>query len=207
MLFVILSLEACTNSAPDAVDNVRTTTSSEGSTTAGAVSTTEGRAQLDPTPCREIGPDRVDTVFGPLFVCDRHSDSGPPYGGQVVVRSGVDNAEDAVLAWLAGPTKAEQEAGLQGWDLRPHAWFADSLTLSRDGPAFKMDIGEWRPINNLSTSNGTSIFYISLLGTVFSDPTVEQFELSIMGGSCPVFIGETEWCFPLDWHDFTASMP
>jgi hypothetical protein len=69
-----------------------------------------------------------------------------------------------------------------------------------------MEVGQWEPIDNLSTSNGSAVFYTSLFGTVFSDPTVEQFELSILGESCPVFIGESEWCFPIDWNDFVASL-
>ena len=40
----------------------------------------------------------------------------------------------------------------------------------------------------------------------FSDPTVEDFELSILGNSCPVTIGESEWCFPIDWDHFVASL-
>ena len=51
-----------------------------------------------------------------------------------------------------------------------------------------------------------AVFYTTLFGTVFSDPTVEQFELSILGNSCPVMIGESEWCFPIGWDDFTASL-
>lgn len=41
-----------------------------------------------------------------------------------------------------------------------------------------MDIGRWEPINNLSTSHGSAVFYTTLFGTVFSDPTVEQLHKS-----------------------------
>lgn len=88
-------------------------------------------------------------------------------------RSSVTSAEEAVRAWMEGPTEEEQEAGLQGWDLGPYPWFAHSLTFSREGTTLVMEVGQWEPINNLSTSNGTAVFLTSLFGTVFSDPTVE----------------------------------
>lgn len=156
--------------------------------------------------CPRIGPDRPDITVGPMFVCERTADGRPVFGGQVVHRSNATTAEDAVLAWVAGPTDREQAAGLQGWDLRPYPWFADSLTFRREGTTLVMEVGQWEPINNLSTSNGSSVFYTTLFGTVFSDPTVEEFILSILGHSCPVMIGESEWCFPIDWDDFADSL-
>lgn len=188
-----------------AVGSMTTDTSRPGPTTTVPTSMTEGELPIDPALCPEIGPDRLYSAVGPLFVCDRQGERGG-YGGQVVPRSDVANAEEAVVAWLAGPTEAEQEAGLQGWDLQPYPWLADSLTLSRDGSTIIMDVGEWMPINNLSTSNGSAVFLISLQGTVFSDPSVEQFEFSIMGENCPVFIGEPELCFLVSWDDFTGSI-
>jgi hypothetical protein len=148
----------------------------------------------------------VDTGVGPVFVCVQVVDGRGVYGGQLVPRPEVTNAEEAVRAWLAGPNEEEQKAGLQGWNLRPYPWFADSLTFRREGTTLVMELGQWEPINNLSTSDGSAVFYISLFGTVFSDPTVEQFELSIVGDSCPVVIGESEWCFPIGWNDFVASL-
>jgi hypothetical protein len=148
----------------------------------------------------------LDTDVGPVFVCERVAAAELMYGGRLVPRSGVATAEDAVRAWLNGPTEQEQAAGLQGWDLRPHPWFEDSLAFRREGTTLFMELGQWEPINNLSTSNGSAVFYVSLFGTVFSDPTVEEFELSIIGSSCPVMIGESEWCFPIDWDDFVASL-
>lgn len=40
------------------------------------------------------------------------------------------------------------------------------------------------------------MFYLSLFGTAFADPAVEKFELSILGASRPVMIGESVSCFP-----------
>jgi hypothetical protein len=156
--------------------------------------------------CPPIGPERSDSGVGPVFVCELGTEGGSMYGGHLVSREGVTTAEEAVLAWLAGPSEGEQEAGLEGWDLRPYPWFADSMTFHREGKTLVMEVGQWEAIDNLSTSNGSAVFYTSLFGTVFSDPNVEQFELSILGKSCPVFIGESEWCFPIDWDDFVASL-
>jgi hypothetical protein len=115
--------------------------------------------------------------------------------------------EEVVRAWLAGPTEEEQAAGLQGWDLRPYPWFVDSLTFRRPGTTtLVMEVGQWEPIDNLSTSNGSAVFYTTLFGTVFSDPSADHFELSISGESCPVMIGESEWCFSIDWDDFVAAL-
>jgi hypothetical protein len=150
------------------------------------------------TECATIGPERPKGV-GPVFMC------GQLGRGQVVLRSGVTTAEQAVLAWLEGPTAEEQAAGLQGWDLREYRWFAESLTLRREGSTLIMELARWEPINNLSASSGLLVFYTTLLATVFSDPTVEAFELSILGNSCPVQIGEALWCFPITWDEFASS--
>lgn len=151
-----------------------------------------------PTECSPIGPERPKGI-GPVFMC------GQLDGGQVVFRSGVTSAEQAVLSWLEGPTAEEQAAGLQGWDLRDYPWFAESLTLRREGSTLIMELARWEPINNLSASSGLLVFYTTLLATVFSDPTIEAFELSILGDSCPVQIGEALWCFPITWNEFATS--
>jgi hypothetical protein len=123
-----------------------------------------------------------------------------------VARPDVSTAEEAIRAWLAGTTEDEQSAGLQGWDLRPYPWFADSMSFRREGTTLVMELEEWEPIDNLSTSTGSIVFYLTLFGTVFSDPTVDQFELVIRGENCPVMIGESEWCFPIEWHDFIRAL-
>jgi len=204
-----LILAACTSSTESATVEATSTTSPTVSQTAPVAvpsSTTTGDSMIDPGECRRIGPVRSETGVGPVFVCERPADGGPVYGGEIVSRPGVTTAEEAVRVWLAGPTEEEQSAGLQGWDLRPHPWFAESLAFHREDGTLVMEVGQWQPINNLSTSNGSAVFYISLFGTVFSDPTVDQLDLSILGEHCPVMIGESEWCFPIDWDDFVASL-
>ena len=215
---IVLFLGACTAAQPGAVDTNSTEGAPATQTTPVSVSSiaatspsqppssTAGDSTVDSAECPSIGPARLEVGVGPLFVCELHTDEGPIYGGQLVPRPGVDTAEEAVRAWLAGPTDQEQAAGLQGWDLRPYPWFAESLTFHREGTTLVMEVGQWEPINNLSTSSGSAVFYTTLFGTVFSDPAVEQFELSILGNSCPVMIGESEWCFPIDWDGFVASL-
>ena len=210
---IFLLLGACTAVQPGPVETVSTTSpvvtqTAVSSTTVPTTTqpTTTDDPTIDTVDCPQMGPDRPKTAVGPVFLCQRPADGGPVYGGQLVSRPAVTTAEEAVRAWLAGPTEQEQAAGLQGWDLRPYPWFADSLSFRREGTTLVMEVGQWEPINNLSTSNGSAVFYITLFGTVFSDPTVEEFELSIIGNSCPVMLGESEWCFPIDWDDLVASL-
>jgi hypothetical protein len=67
-----------------------------------------------------------------------------------------------------------------------------------------MDLDDWEPVNNLSTSNGGQLFITTLTGTAFSDPSVDSFALSILGDSCPQ-IGEGETCFPITRSQFLAQ--
>lgn len=206
----VVALTGCTAAASNgsAADDVTTVPATlETTTTAQQVSSTT--TMEEPTSnaeCPSIDSNRQETSPGPLFLCEIHSDGELMFGGEVVARPGVSTAEDAVHAWLDGPTEEEESEGLQGWDLRPYTWFADSLSLRREGTTLVMELEEWEPINNLSTSNGSIVFYLTLFGTVFSDPTVEQFELVILGESCPVMIGESEWCFPIDWDEYIQAL-
>jgi hypothetical protein len=160
----------------------------------------------DAVECPSVDQDRQETTAGPFFLCEIRSGEELTFGGQIVARPDVSTAEDAIRAWLEGPTEDEQAAGLQGWDLRPNSWFANSMSFRRDGTALVMELEEWEPIDNLSTSNGAVVFYLTLFGTAFSDPTVDHFDLVIRGENCPVMIGEPEWCFPIDWDDFIQAL-
>lgn len=163
------------------------------------------QAPAEPSDCPTMGSERNDVVTGPVFVCSNTSPAG--FGGRSVPRPGVDNGEAALIAWLDGPTDQERSEGLQGWDFRQYPWFADALTVRREGATLIMELDHWEPIGNLSTSNGSGVFYTSLLATAFSDPTVEKFDLSIRGENCPVYIGDSEMCFPIMWEDLIRMNP
>ena len=188
-----------------------TTTVNEQDNAAAAATTSQTEQPVttqplaDPSHCPTIGPDRNDVVIGPVFLCSNTSPAG--FGGRSVPRPGTDNAEAALLAWLDGPTEQERSEGLQGWNLQNHPWFADALTVRREGSTLIMELDQWEPIGNLSTSNGSAVFVTSLLATAFSDPTVEKFDLSIRGDNCPVYIGDAEMCFPIEWDDLMNMNP
>jgi hypothetical protein len=211
VIATVVVLTACTaaGSSGSTADDVTTAPATlETTTSASQVSptTTMEEPSSEDVECPSIDRNRQATSPGPLYLCEIRTDGELMFGGQIVARPGVSSAEDAVSAWLGGPTEEEQSEGLQGWDLRPYAWFADSLSFRREGTTLVMELEEWEPINNLSTSNGSIVFYLTLFGTVFSDPTVDQFELVILGESCPVMIGESEWCFPIDWEDYIRAL-
>lgn len=124
-----------------------------------------------------------------------------PSGLAVVRRPTTGNASGC------SKSLTQRSEGLQGWDFRQYPWFADALTVRREGATLIMELDHWEPIGNLSTSNGSGVFYTSLLATAFSDPTVEKFDLSIRGENCPVYIGDSEMCFPIMWDDLIRMNP
>lgn len=144
---------------------------------------------------------------GPLFVCQLTRAGSGFFGGWVFPREGVLTAEDALREWASGPTEEEALSGFEGWDFRPFPAFMESIAISRDGGTLYMDIGGLEQVNNLSTSDGSGVFFTSLFGTVFSDPSIDSFVLSVGGGgaSCPLQILESEFCFPLTREDFVDS--
>jgi hypothetical protein len=211
LLAIVLLLTGCTAPVPNgtATDGdtmVPATLETSTSAFQGSPTTATEDTTADVVVCPPVDQDRQETTSGPFFLCEIISDEGLKFGGQIVARPDVSTAEDAIRAWLAGPTEDEQSAGLQGWDLRPYLWFADSMSFRRDGTTLVMELGEWESIDNLSTSNGSIVFYLTLFGTAFSDPTVDQFDLVIRGENCPVMIGESEWCFPIDWEDYIRAL-
>jgi len=147
----------------------------------------------------------VHSAPGPLFVCQLTSAGSGFFGGWVFPREGVLTAEDALREWASGPTDEEALSGFEGWDFRPYPDVMESITLSRDGGTLDMEIGGLEHVNNLSTSHGSGVFFTSLFGTVFSDPSVDSFVLSVGGASCPLQILESEFCFPLTREDFANS--
>ena len=198
-LFLLLGCLGCTSAADQA------TATSEPPALDVPTTTTTTPLTIITLECPAIGPERMLAVIGPVFTCSNDSPTG--LGGRAVERPGVNDAESAILAWVDGPTSQEQAAGLSGWDFREYPWFADSLTLRREGSTLTIDLARWEPINNFSTFNGTAVFITSLLATAFSDPTVEIVDLTILGNHCPVVLGEGEYCFPFSWDDFMASNP
>lgn len=80
-----------------------------------------------------------------------------------------------------------------------------SIAIWREDNILYLDIGEWEVVNNISTSHGSGVFFLSLFGTAFSDPTVEQFVFSVNGQSGPLQIQESEYCFPISWDDVVGS--
>ena len=69
------------------------------------------------------------------------------------------------------------------------------------GDLLQMDLNHWEPVNNLSTSNGSQLFITTLIGTAFSDPSVDSFALSIFRDNCPQ-IGDGATCFPITRSQF-----
>lgn len=134
----------------------------------------------------------------PSRVLDR-----PP--GHLFLRPGISTAEDAIREWLKGPTDEEAAAGYEGPVLTQYEWFMESLTLGRVGGLLVMEVAEWEPIAETSTSAASDIFFTTLFGTVFSDPTVERFTFSVRGSSCPVSIGESDLCFPISREDLLSG--
>jgi len=163
------------------------------------------RAPEGPSDCPTIGPERNDVVTGPVFLCRNDSLAG--FGARSAPRPMVDSAQAALIAWAEGPTEQEASEGHLGWDLRNYPWFADALTVRREGSTLIMELDHWEPINNLSTTNGSIVFFTNLFATAFADPTVEEFDLSILGDNCPVFIGEFDFCFPITWEDVMEMNP
>ena len=116
-------------------------------------------------------------------------------GGRVFERGNVRTAEEAISEWAQGPTADERAVGYDGWNLAQYAWFLPAMSFSRDGDLLHMDLDDWEPVNNLSTSFGSQLFITTLIGTAFSDPSVDSFALSILGDSCPQ-IGDGETLLP-----------
>lgn len=139
-------------------------------------------------------------AVGPMFLCQ---DETGRFGSVYVDRPNATTAEEAITAWLEGPSALEQRAGVQGWQLSADApWMKDSTTFNRSNGLLTMRVSEWRAINNLSTTTGSYTFLTTLMGSAFSDPSVASFVLEIDGKSCPIQIGEGEWCFPLTREGF-----
>lgn len=112
-------------------------------------------------------------------------------------RESVSTVEEALSAWLEGPNPDEAAAGYIGGDLTDYPAVMAAVVVEREGTTLYMDFEHWEPMN-ISSSSANQTFVATLLGTAFSDPTVEWFWVSIRGDSCPVFIGEGEYCFPVD---------
>lgn len=168
------------------------------------VSTTTQSTVGDPS-CTEVEPftDFENAAPGPFFVCS--VTTGPlRTGGQVFERPEVESAEDAILEWAKGPNDAERELGYDGFDLAQYDWFVESVSFERHEDTLTMHMLDWEPINNLSTSYGSQLFVATLVGTAFSDPSVESFIFTILGDQCPQ-IGEGEICFPVARSEFLAG--
>lgn len=162
-----------------------------------------GNAAISGASCPELEVERQSTdIAGPFFVCG--TEQG--FGGRVFSREGIDSAEEALLAWLHGPSPEERAAGYEGRDLTPYQEMTGSITINREGDILYMDIGEWETVGNMSTSHGSGVFFTSLFGTAFSDPTVKQFVLSVAGESCPLQILESTYCFPISWEDVAGPV-
>jgi hypothetical protein len=90
---------------------------------------------------------------------------------------------------LAGPTDAEQSAGLSSWFSEKTERMLLSVTLEANDTAV-VDLGDLRSvIPNASTSAGSEILLAQLNATVFQFPTVASVEYRIEG-SCDAFF---EW--------------
>lgn len=202
-LAAIVLLAACGEGGADGVE-LGTTVPRTDSTTATPGTSASSTTEAAVPPCGE-GPLIAGFDQGPglYFACSASLGGVGVTAGRVFHREGVVTAEDALRQWLNGPTAEEVAAGFGGFDVTAEVpRVAQSVSFRREGVTLFMDFGYWEPIGNLSTSTAGANFIAGLLGTAFSDPTVEQFSVSITGDSCPVFIGEMEWCFPVTWEDF-----
>lgn len=189
---LLLLVTSCT---PDAAQPTNAVTTSAQVTTTAELPTTESTDITGQPACAEDASFKgyEDQSPGPFFVCS--VTSGPLItGGRVFERANIETAEEAIIEWANGPAAIELSLGYDGWNLARYEWFLPALSFTSDVDVLYMDLDHWEPINNLSTSYGSQVFITTLLGTVFSDSSVESFVLSILGDSCPQ-IGEGEICF------------
>jgi hypothetical protein len=215
MGLIVLVLAACsggvvgsTTTTSSTIQPVGTTASTPTTATTFAPTTT-GSPTTEAIPevpacTRETAVDGLGTRPGVYLLCWAHpawTEIGPP--GHLFFRDGVSTAEEAIVEWLKGPTDEEAAAGYDGPTLTQYEWLTESLTLRREGSQLFMEVSEWKPIFETSTSSTSFVFFWTLYGTVFSDPTVEEFSLVIMGDSCPS-IGESDLCYPISRHDYLA---
>ena len=177
---------------------------------AGAASSSTSSTSQPPATTVEPDPDLLcdpnileefDGLPGPFFLCRPFEGMGPTLGGKVFEREGGSNVEDAMVAWMAGPTSDELAGGYVGGDLTAYPAVMSGVVIEREATTVFMDFEHWEPMN-ISTSAANQLFVATLLGTAFSDPTVDWFWVSITGTSCPVFIGEEEHCFPMTRAQF-----
>lgn len=153
-----------------------------------------------PDPVCENLPEKLDpnATPGVFLLCDWVESRG-----RVFPREGVTTAEEAVMAWTVGPTREELIAGWVGMSFVGVPWFAESIRFHREGGTLYMDFVHYEPINNLSTSTGSSIYMDTLLGTVFSDPTVDAFCVSLLyEDSMPC----TAWPGDIDYETFAEPL-
>ncbi len=97
--------------------------------------------------------------------------------------------ESALTALLAGPTRAETQAGYWSWFSEDTALALNSVSIEPQGLAI-VDLGDLRPvIPNASTSAGSGVLISQLNATVFQVEEVTAVEYRI-DGSCQTFF---EW--------------
>src|SRR3970040_531991 len=143
-LAIVLLLAGCTapesnGPATDGDTTVPATLETTTSASQGSLSTTRDDTTPEALECPSVDQNRQENTSVPVFMCGISSGQELTFGGQIVARPDVSTAEDAIRAWLAGPTEDEQSAGLQGWDLRPYPWFADSMSFRREGTTLVME--------------------------------------------------------------------
>ena len=193
-ILLLLLVTSCTSNATPPTETATTTSPETGST--GFVAR-PGCVDEDPFTTYD------NQTPGPFFVCS--ITAGPLItGGRVFERAEVGTAEEAIVEWAKGPTADESALGYGGWNLAQFEWFLPAVSFSRAEDVLIMDVDHWEPINNLSTSNGRQEFITTLLGTAFSDSSVESFVLVILGDSCPQ-IGDGEICFPISRNQFLSG--